>query len=156
MSISQIRLFLTRIKQNKLIDQFFKFWGVCIISCTINLGSRFLINFIFSFVESVFLSSILGGIANFGLMKYYVFHSKKNFKKELFLYGILAVLGIFLITALSAGFERIFMNYNIFIISKNITYFIIQLISLGINSLVGFFLCKYVIFTEVSCKHKTD
>lgn len=144
------------IKQNEVLDQIVKYYGMSLVSCAVNLGSRIILNFIFSFVESVFLSSIIGGIANFILVKYYVFHSRKNISKELFLYCTIAVFGVLFITALSAGFDKIFIQYHIFIVSQNITYFIIQLISLGINSLVGFFLCKYIVFRGSSCKHKID
>lgn len=147
-----IHSIINRMKQNEVLDQIVKFYGMSLVSCAVNLGSRIILNFIFSFVESIFLSSILGGIANFVLVKYYVFYSKKDIKKELFLYSVLAVFGILFITTLSAGFNNIFIEYSVIIVSQNITYFVIQLISLGINSLVGFFLCRYFIFKEIACK----
>jgi putative flippase GtrA len=143
-------------KKRELFDQIIKYYYVSIISCTVNLGTRYIFNFIFSFVASVFLSSILGGLIQFILAKNYVFHSNEKVTKEIVLYGIIATFGIFLITALSAGFEIIFVTYHIQILSKNMTYLIIQLLSLGINSIVGFFLCRYIVFTGPSCKHKTD
>lgn len=72
------------------------------------------------------------------------------------MYAVYQIFAIIFITALSAGFERISINYHIIIISQNITYIIIQIISLGINSLVGFFFCRYFVFTDPSCKRKKD
>ena len=139
-------------KKNEVLNQIVKFYGVSLVSCTVNLGSRIILNFIFSFIDSVFMSSILGGIANFVLVKHYVFHSKKNISKELISYCVIAVFGIFFITILSAGLDKIFVEYTVIIVSQNITYFVIQLMSLGINSFVGFFLCRYFVFKDTSSK----
>jgi len=152
--ITTFNIFFLKIKQSKLLNQLFKFYGVSIISCIVNLGSRYILNFIFSFVQSIFVSSILGGIANFVLVKKYVFHSKNRMTRELCLYGIIAIFGICFITTLSAGFEKISNVYHIIIISQDITYFVIQLLSLGVNAWVGFFLCRYIVFRDHSCENK--
>lgn len=156
MIISLIHLFKIKIIQKRLFEEIIRFYSASLISCIVNLGSRYLLNFIFSFVQSVFISSILGGIANFILVKKYVFRSNNKIQKELILYAIISIFGICFITTLSAGFEKISSTYHIIIISQNITYFFIQLFSLGINSLIGFFLCRYIVFTGSSCIHKID
>lgn len=147
---------VNNIKKRVITSQILKFYSVGSISCIINLVSRYLLNFVFPFVESIFLSSLLAGFFGFILVKHYVFFSTNDMKKELFLYGIISIFGIFFVTMLSAVFDAISVIININIISQNFTYFVIQLLSLGINSIIGFYLCKYVIFTDSSGKHKTD